>query len=103
MRGVPTSPSFGAAGHKGSGQVKRTYMASLRAPRVPAVQSRPSKIVSTDAKLPWACDAEEWQDAGGVAGLAAQRGGDVAVTVPPQDGDRGVAQAGHDLGRGAGA
>jgi hypothetical protein len=30
-----------------------------------------------------------------VAGVAAQRGGDVAVTVPPQDADGEVAQAGH--------
>jgi hypothetical protein len=30
-----------------------------------------------------ACDAEEGQDSGGVAGVAAQGGGDVAVTVPP--------------------
>jgi hypothetical protein len=28
-----------------------------------------------------ACDAESWQDSDGVAGVAAQRGGDVAVTV----------------------
>jgi hypothetical protein len=41
-----------------------------------------------DCRGSWACDAEEWQDAGGVAGVAAQRGGDVAVTVPPQGGDR---------------
>jgi hypothetical protein len=47
-----------------------------------------------DCRGSWACDAEEWQDAGGVAGVAAPRGGDVAVTVAPQDGDREVAQAG---------
>jgi hypothetical protein len=27
----------------------------------------------------WACDAKQWQDSGGVAGVAAQRDGDVAV------------------------
>jgi hypothetical protein len=32
-------------------------------------------------------DAEEWQEAGGVAGVVAQRGGDVAVPVAPQGGD----------------
>ena len=42
-----------------------------------------------------ACDAEEGQDSGGVAGVAAQRGGDVAVPVPPEDADGEVAQAGH--------
>jgi hypothetical protein len=31
-----------------------------------------------------ACDAEQWQDSGGVA---AQRGGDVAVAVGVQDAD----------------
>jgi hypothetical protein len=56
-----------------------------------------------DCRGSWACDAEERQDAGGVAGVAAQRGGDVAVTVAPQDGDREVAQTCQDLGRGAGA
>ena len=51
-----------------------------------------------------ACDAEEGrQDSGGVAGVAAQGGGDVAVTVLPQDADGEVAQAGHGAGRGAGA
>ena len=47
----------------------------------------------------WARDAEQWRDSGGVAGVAAQRGGDVAVTVPPQDADGEVAQqAGHGAG-----
>src|SRR6266545_2952741 len=50
-----------------------------------------------------ACDAEEWQDSGGVAGVAAQRGGDVAVAVGPEDADGEVAQAGHGSGGGAGA
>jgi hypothetical protein len=51
----------------------------------------------------WASDAQQWQDSGGVAGVAAQRGGDVAVTVPPQDADGEVAQAGHGPGGIAGA
>src|SRR4029450_3609484 len=49
------------------------------------------------------CDAEEWQDSGGVAGIAAQRGGDVAVTVGAQDADGEIAQAGHGAGGGAGS
>jgi hypothetical protein len=43
----------------------------------------------------WVCDAKECQDSGGVAGVAAQRGGRVAVAVPPQDGDGGVGEAGR--------
>jgi hypothetical protein len=43
------------------------------------------------------------QDPGGVAGVAAQRGGNVAVPVPPQDADGEVAQAGHGPEGGAGA
>jgi hypothetical protein len=35
----------------------------------------------------WAGDAEEWQDPGGVAGVAAQGGGEVAVAVGVQDAD----------------
>jgi hypothetical protein len=35
----------------------------------------------------WAGDAEEWQDSGGVAGVAAQRGGDIAVAMEAQDAD----------------
>jgi hypothetical protein len=35
----------------------------------------------------WACDAKQWQDSGGVAGVAAQRFGDVAVAVGVQDAD----------------
>jgi hypothetical protein len=38
-----------------------------------------------------ACNAEEWQDWAGIAGVAAQRGGDVVVTMPPEDGDGEVA------------
>jgi hypothetical protein len=48
-------------------------------------------------------NAEEWQDSAGIAGVAAQRGGDVAVTMPPEDGDGELAQAGHGAGRGAAA
>jgi len=47
-------------------------------------------------------DAKEWQDSGGVAGVAAQRSGDVAVAVGAQDADGEVAQAGHGAGGGAG-
>jgi len=50
-----------------------------------------------------ACDAQEWQDSGGVAGVAAQGGGDVAVAHGGQDADGEVAQAGHDSWGGAGA
>ena len=50
----------------------------------------------------WAGDAKQWQDSSRVAGVAAQRGGDVAVTVPPQDADGEIAQAGHGAGGGAG-
>jgi hypothetical protein len=39
----------------------------------------------------WACNAKQWQDSGGVAGVAAQRGGDVVVTMPPEDGNGEVA------------
>jgi hypothetical protein len=49
------------------------------------------------------CDAEEWQDSGGVAGVAAQGCGDVAVAVGAQDADGEVAQAGHGAGGVAGA
>ena len=49
------------------------------------------------------CDAEEWQDAGGVAGVVAQRGGEVAVAAEAQDADGQVAQAGHGPGGVAGA
>jgi hypothetical protein len=45
-----------------------------------------------------ACDAQQGQDSGGVAGVAAQRGGDVAVPVGAQDADSEVAQAGHRAG-----
>jgi hypothetical protein len=52
---------------------------------------------------PWACDAKQWQDSRGVAGVAAQRGGGVAVAVQAQDGNGEVAQAGHGAWGGAGA
>jgi hypothetical protein len=45
-----------------------------------------------------ACDAQQGQDSGRVAGVAAQRGGDVAVPVGAQDADSEVAQAGHRAG-----
>src|SRR5215203_1292602 len=51
----------------------------------------------------WAGAAEQWQDSGSVAGVAAQRGGDVAVAMGVQDADGEVAQAGHGPGGGAGA
>src|SRR4029450_4763268 len=51
----------------------------------------------------WAGDAKEWQDSGGVAGVAAQGGGDVAVAAGTQDADGEVAQAGHGPWGGAGA
>jgi hypothetical protein len=35
----------------------------------------------------WAGDAKQRQQAGGVAGVAAQRGGDVAVAAGPEDAD----------------
>jgi hypothetical protein len=49
------------------------------------------------------CDAKQRQQAGGVAGVAAQRGGDGAVPVPPDDTDGEDAQAGHGPGGGGGA
>jgi hypothetical protein len=51
----------------------------------------------------WARDAEEGQGSGGVAGVAAQGGGDVASAVEAQDRDGEVAQAGHGPGGGVGA
>ncbi len=48
-------------------------------------------------------DAKEWQDSGSVAGVASQRGGDVAVAASAQDADGQVAQAGHGPRCGAGA
>src|SRR6266487_5814827 len=48
-------------------------------------------------------DAKQWQDSGGVAGVAAQRLGDVAVAAGAQDADGEVAQAGHGPGCVAGA
>src|SRR5213078_2369284 len=45
--------------------------------------------------ISWACDAQECEGPGGVAGVAAQRRGDVAVAVGAQDADGEVAQAGH--------
>src|SRR4029453_17104405 len=48
-------------------------------------------------------DAQQRQDPGGVAGVAAQRGGDVVVAAGVQDADGQVAQAGHGPGGGAGA
>src|SRR5215216_3644226 len=47
-------------------------------------------------------DAEEGQQSGGVASVAAQRGGDVAVPAGAQDADGEVAQASHDPGSVAG-
>ena len=47
---------------------------------------------------PRAGDAKERQQANGVAGVVAQRGGDVAVAAGPEDNDGEVAQAGHGLG-----
>jgi len=41
----------------------------------------------------WAGDAEEWRDSGGVAGVAAQRCGDVAAAVEAQDADGEVADS----------
>jgi hypothetical protein len=35
----------------------------------------------------WAGDAKQWQDAGGVAGVVAQRGGEVAPAMGVQDAD----------------
>jgi len=34
-----------------------------------------------------ACGAKQWQDSGGIARVAAQRGGDVALAVLPEDAD----------------
>src|SRR6266511_502170 len=47
-----------------------------------------------------ACDAKQWQDRGGVAGVAAQRGGDVAVTVGAQDAMASLRNLGGVLGEG---
>jgi hypothetical protein len=51
----------------------------------------------------WAGDAQQGQGPGGVAGVVAQRGSDVAAAVETQDADGQVAQAGHGPGGGAGA
>ena len=51
----------------------------------------------------WACDAKQRQDSGGIAGVAAQRSGEVAVAAAAQDADGEVAQAGHGPGGIAGA
>jgi hypothetical protein len=51
----------------------------------------------------WAGDTKQWQDSGGVTGVAAQRCGDVAPAVETQDADGHVAQAGHGARRGTGA
>src|SRR5829696_3176175 len=48
-------------------------------------------------------DAEEGEGAGGVTGVVAQGGGDVASAVEAQDRDGEVAQAGHGPRGGAGA
>ena len=61
------------------------------------------KPVHCDAQRDGPGDAEEWQDSGGVAGVAPQRGGDVAMALPPQDADGEVAQAGHYAAGGADA
>jgi|SRR5215211_7807724 len=50
-----------------------------------------------------ACDAEQCQEVGGVAGLAARRSGDGVAAVETQDADSEVAQAGHGPGSVAGA
>ena len=50
-----------------------------------------------------ACDAEQCQEVGGVAGLAARRSGDGVAAVETQDADGEVAQAGHGPGSVAGA
>ena len=47
--------------------------------------------------------AQQGQESGGVAGVAAQRGGDVVAAVEAQDADGEVAQAGHGPWGGAGA
>ena len=46
----------------------------------------------------WACDAQECEGSGGVAGVASERGGSVGVAVGAQDGAGEVAQAGHGAG-----
>jgi hypothetical protein len=48
-------------------------------------------------------DAEGGQRPGGVAGVVAQRGGDVGHPRPAQRPDGEVAQARHDVGAGTGA
>jgi hypothetical protein len=48
-------------------------------------------------------DAEGGQGPGGVAGVVAQRGGEVARPGPAEHADDQVAQAGHDVRAGAGA
>src|SRR6266508_432216 len=79
---------------------------------IPPADSPPARVTEGDWPGPRqsaglagsrACDAEEWQDSGGVAGVAAQRGGDVAVAVGVEDADGEVAQAGHGVWGVAGA
>jgi hypothetical protein len=53
----------------------------------------------------WSCVTclEGGQDAGGAAGVAAARGGDVGVPGAAEQGDGQVPESGHDLGSMAGA
>jgi hypothetical protein len=48
----------------------------------------PRASASAGVSGSWAGEAEEWQDSGGVAGVAAQGGGDIAVAMEAQDADR---------------
>ncbi len=64
---------------------------------------RPGSRRSAGVSGSRADDAKQWQDSGGVAGVAAQRGGDVAMTVGVQDANGEVAQAGHGSWGGASA
>jgi hypothetical protein len=50
-----------------------------------------------------ACDAEQCQEVGGVAGVAVRCSGDGVAAVETQDADGEVAQAGHGPGSVAGA
>jgi hypothetical protein len=75
-----------------SGTIRRWPRAA--APLVPTAGPGQSAGVSVSR----AGDAQQGQDSGGVAGVATQGCGDVAVTTGAQDADDEVTQAGHGPG-----
>jgi hypothetical protein len=85
--GCPDRCAHGLHGRVASASTDHRHPRTSRPPWTTRLGLTPGSRQGVGMSVHRACDAQEWQDSGGVAGVAAQGGGDVAVAHGGQDAD----------------